>query len=251
MGGCSPSFLIGILSLFVLYTGLGNGLNKGPHPAPPFAAKNPEVDICMPCVSLLQRDLVNLIKIVSDVGVLVSCSDICGKLNSTVDIGVCTTLCDIAGYDVFWKIFTRADVDPILACELMGACLIPSHPAATFQDPIILPAFGVSGQSFGFLLKFEVINATGVGQLAYEVYSPLQNQKIIYEELFESYQPGLYSANFTLKTYANSSFPAGQYPVLFLICAGECGGKGPYSFMLDQAQSFFNLTTAPSSVSVK
>jgi len=247
MGGRDSLFLCSLLVVLIVAPLVGCisiPIHSPPFPSP--RTPKEDTDICLPCVNFLFGNMNDLIKILSTWGYL-SCSEVCSKLNNTTDASLCTTLCDLVGYDKFWKIFERADIDPILACQLIEACEVLSNPAALLDIPTITPMYGSSGQLFNFTIKFQVINATGVGQLAYAVYFPVENRRMNYEELFESYQPGVYSASLTLQTYANASFPAGLYPVLFTICAGECGGKGPFSLVLDSAQSSFNLTSAPHS----
>jgi len=204
---------------------------------------NDSADLCMSCVNLMNKDLQIIINIIAKVGVLVSCSDVCNPLNNSVDVDMCMTLCNLVGIDTFWKIFERSDVDPIFACQLMTACIIPRYPAAKFISATALPSNIPPGTTINLGFQFQVLNSTGAGQFAYVVYFPQGNTKIIYEQLFAGYDPGLYNLSFTFPTYANSSFPVGQYPVFSSICAGMCDGKSPYSIDLADTETSFILSS--------
>jgi len=203
---------------------------------------NDSSDVCMSCVNFLSRDLQIIIDIIAKVGVIVSCQDVCSPLNNSVDVDLCMSLCNIVGIDTFWKIFERADIDPIFACQLMTACIIPRYPAAKFLSVSAIPSNVPPGAMIDIGLQFQVYNATGAGQFAYVVYFPQGNTKFIYDQLFSGYSPGIYNLSFDFQTFANSSFPVGQYPVYSSICAGMCDGRSPYSQDLADTETSFILS---------
>jgi len=147
--------------------------------------------------------------------------------------------CSVIGYQAFWQLFERANLDPFWACQLLDACIVPSNPAASLDAILIDPPKGVAGAEFQFTLLFTVINDTGVGQLAYVVYFPTLTQKFVNTTFFEDYAVGPHEVVLSFQTYNNASFIPGNYPIIFSLCAGMCGGRSPNSQILAEGQSYF------------
>eukprot|EP01132_Coremiostelium_polycephalum_P003189 gene3189-3993_t len=186
--------------------------------------------------------LPDLIKIVSDYGIIASCSKICGYLNKTVETDLCEALCDLVGVGSFWKIFTLDDLNPIYACQLVTACQTPKYPAANFITTVISPNSGPAGSTFSITINFTVINATGTGQFAYEVYYVENQSKYIYSQTFEGYQPGNFAITMPFSTSSNTTFSPGVYPVQVFMCSSVCGTHTPYSSFLNSTYSQFSIT---------
>ncbi|EGG20752.1 countin-like protein [Cavenderia fasciculata] len=221
-----------------------NNINDNNNPIPNNGS-NVRTDICLPCVDFFNSYLPTIIKIVTDYGVIESCSKICGYLNSTVEADVCTGLCDLVGVNEFWKIFLLDDINPIYACQMVTACVTPKSPAANFDSVTMTPTVGVPGDTFTISLNFTVVNATGVGQFSYIVYYVATQSKYMYSLTFDSYPPGSYNQNFTFSTKNNATFPLGDYPVALMMCSAECGTHTPYSVPLNETQVVFTLETIP------
>jgi len=237
---------MGIVLLFICLFTLsfinGAKITVGPHAIPGGEPSPlPSDEICLPCIQFMQTKMSIMMKIISDVGVVEDCPTLCKYLNDSISVDTCNQLCSIDGIDTFWKTFERANIDPIWGCQLLDACKVTPYPAAEFLDIAIIPSNGPPGTLVKFQILFTAINATGVGQVAYVVYFPSGAQKYIYTQSFDDYPPGDYQINLSFQTDANSSFPVGQYPVVFSLCGGYCGGLSPSSKILAATESGFSL----------
>lgn len=196
----------------------------------------------MDCVTFMQNNLETLVAIISK-GVTDACDDICEKLNNTVEITVCEGLCDTVGIDQFWHMFLQEGINPIWACEMVNACSVGQFPAVTFTSATVSPANGPPGTTFELKVLFTVVNETGVGETAFVVYYPSNNNDhqlgFISQSVFPDYTPGDYSASLTFPT--NTSFLVGRYIVVFDVCSGGCG-ENPDPMPFAAEEYFFNIT---------
>eukprot|EP01133_Synstelium_polycarpum_P015963 gene15963-18977_t len=168
---------------------------------------------CTVCVDFFDSYLVDVIKIVTEYGVVESCSKICGMLNKTAETDICKGICDVVGVDKFWRIFTDDNINPMYACQLLKACEIVLNPAASFDTVTISPSTGYAGDTFLVEANFTVVNDTGVGQFAYVLYLMATASRYEYYQTFVGYPPGTYSVPFVIETTANATFPVGEYPL--------------------------------------
>jgi hypothetical protein len=193
----------------------------------------------------MNNELESLIAIVAKIGVTDTCDKICGLLNSTTDVPVCESLCDAIGVTKFWQMFTSAGLNSIWACEMVNACKAGQNPAVTFTLTGVTPDFGTPGTTFQFKMQFTVINETGVGEAAFVVYYPTNNDHqlgYIAQQVFSDYVPGNYEITWPFPT--NSTFYPGKYLVLFDLCSGACGlSPDPYPFASEEYT--FNITAEP------
>jgi hypothetical protein len=120
--------------------------------------------------------------------------------------------------------------------------MIPTNPAATLDAIVIDPPKGAAGVEFKFTLLFTVTNDTGVGQLAYVVYFPSLQHKIVNTTFFEDYPVGPHEVVLSFQTYDNASYTAGNYQIIFSLCAGMCSGRSPNSQTLAEGQSYFVIS---------
>jgi len=196
----------------------------------------------MDCIEFMQTNLQTLINIVTKIGVTDTCDKICNMLNSSVDIDACNVMCDAIGSARFWQLFVSVGINPIYACEMVNACVAGTFPSVSFADATVTPALGPTGTSFLFKVQFTVINETGVGESAFVVYYPNDDDHelgFISQQVFADYTPGKYEASLTFPT--NSSFVAGKYLVMFDLCSGACGQEpDPYPFASEEFS--FNIT---------
>lgn len=203
---------------------------------------NTKVDSCLSCVNFMENNLNSLIKIISGVGAYGSCNLLCGLLNETTIVDeTCVALCSLVGYQQFWQLFERANLDPFWACQLLTSCAVVSDPAADIGTVAIDPPQGRAGTLFQFTIPFTVINDTGVGEIAYVVYFASGLQKYVNTSIFEDYPAGNYKIQLSFQTYDNSTYSVGNYPLIFSICAGECGGRSPNSEILAEIESSFEI----------
>lgn len=217
--------------------------SPSPSPAPTAHASNTtEIEICLDCISFMQNNLNSLIQIVEKIGVTDTCDKICGMLNSTIDIDACNVMCTAIGSNNFWELFVKVDINPIYACELVNACVAGKDPVVKFTTYSITPPSGPPGTTFEFKMQFTVVNETGVGETAFVIYYPSENDYsvgFISQQIFPDYLPGDYQANLTFPT--NATFMAGKYLVIFDLCSGACGlDPDVYPFATEQIT--FNIT---------
>jgi len=203
-----------------------------------------KIELCMDCVEFMQTNLQDLINIVTKIGVTDACDKICNMLNSSTDITMCNDMCVAVGSEKFWQLFVSAGINPIYACEMVNACVAGTFPAVSFTSASITPATGPPGTSFNFKVQFTVINETGVGESAFVVYYPTEDDHelgFISQQVFADYTPGKYEATLTFPT--NSTFVVGKYLVMFDLCSGECGqDPDPYPFAEEELS--FNITAS-------
>lgn len=201
-----------------------------------------QMEVCLDCISFMQKNIATLIVIIEKVGVIDTCQKLCGMLNSTVDIDACTVMCDAIGVEAFWQLFVKVGINPIYACELVNACIPQKYPAVTFTSSIISPPSGPPGTTFEFKMQFTVVNETGVGETAFVVYFPTESGYdigFISQDIFPDYIPGDYQANVTFPT--NSTFLAGKYLIIFDLCSGACGQE-PEIYPFASEEIAFNIT---------
>jgi len=195
----------------------------------------------------MQNNLEKLVAIVAKVGVSVTCDKICGFLNASADIQLCTSLCDAIGIQEFWEMFEDAGINPIWACEIVDACKVGKNPAVSLTTAGVNPAYGPAGTTFDFTVQFTVINETGVGEAAFVVYFPggtnhlLGDIGYIIQQVFSDYLPGEYSISMPFPT--NSTYIAGKYLVVFYLCSGACG-QNPDPTPVASDEYAFNVTQA-------
>jgi hypothetical protein len=91
-----------------------------------------------------------LLNYIVNIGVVGSCSEICGfvqkKTNSKTIGTVCNILCDVVGIEEFVKIVKNADLDPIYYCELLKVCQVNDNGDAKIQSFSIVPSSGPQGR---------------------------------------------------------------------------------------------------------
>lgn len=190
----------------------------------------------------MESNLNTLVEIVEKIGVIDTCEKLCGMLNSSLDVKLCTDMCDAIGIQSFWQLFVKVDINPIYACELVNACVAGKSPAVTFTGSSITPPSGPPGTTFEFKMQFTVVNETGVGETAFVIYYPSASDYsigYISSTVFPDYEPGDYQANLTFPT--NSSFMAGKYLIIFDLCSGACG-MDPNMYPFATEEVTFNIT---------
>jgi len=185
------------------------------------------------------NNLNTMVKIVAGMGAIESCAAICNYLNDTEQAATCFGLCTLIGFEQFWHIFERANIDPIWACQLTTACPVVQSPAGKISSTVIHPASGPAGTTFNFTISFTVSNDTGVGELAYVVYFPSGQSKIVSATYFEDYQPGDYTVVLSFPT--NTTYPDGSYLVIIEFCAGVCYSSSPNAVLLSATESTLTM----------
>jgi len=109
------------------------------------------------------------------------------------------------------------------------------------QSLTISPVKGPAGTTFTTTFKFTVVNATGTGEIYFEV-DPPAGLPLVGGEVNAGLAPNDYTIQFTMDSTPNESEPflPGLYNVTAAVCNGECGSSHPYSAVLGVATG--NLT---------
>jgi len=201
------------------------------------------LDFCPTCVTFMGEALDELINIVTNIGVIVSCSDLCSYLEDSIEETICEALCDGVGLTVFVNLIKDMEKypDPIYMCTALDVCSYNQHARGTVQSLMVMPPSAPLGHSFEFVGVYEVTNATGVGQINFSIKSPSQSQVVLSSVLVDDLNIGTYLANTTLTTSDFALYVTGTYVVTFEFCEGTCGSIWPNIVFGQQSQSFIIL----------
>jgi len=216
-------------------------LHRRPQSVTVIQSSRDDVEGCSSCLDFMVNGLSVMIKAVNGIGPLDNCSTLCAMLNNATHTAECASLCTTVGYDPYWHVFERSNLDPIWACQLLTACAVASSPSAAFTKTAITPPQGVAGDTFAISLAFNVANDTGVGMLLYVVYFPSGLQKSVNKNYFVNYGQGDHLVNFQFQTVKNDTFTEGKYPIFFALCSGECNSYNPNSITLSEKDGSLQL----------
>lgn len=195
-----------------------------------------------------------MLNYILNIGVVGGCADLCGHaLKNKLERTACNVVCDVVGIDAFVKAIKAADLDPIYLCELIKSCPPGSDDAAVKVTGIVVTpaAGGPSGTKFTFELDFNVINATGTGEIGVAIKGPT-TAEVSQGFVNTGFPAGPEAARVSVDTTSNPdpSDPSqppviwnpGQYTVNFEVCQGECGSKHPHAKFLGKISHNFTIT---------
>ncbi|GAM24803.1 hypothetical protein SAMD00019534_079780, partial [Acytostelium subglobosum LB1] len=201
------------------------------------------MDMCPTCVDFMGDSLDLLINIILNTYILGTCGDLCGKLPKEDEKITCDLLCGYVGIDVFIRIITDEDPDPVYMCEEMKVCPIRDGGNATISSLVVDPVNGTIGTDFNILCTFEVTSQLGTGQLMINVIDPT-GFGFGGGDLLVGTQPGTYNAKFSFRAEPSEQEPfyPGEYIVQAAVCEGSCGSPHPHSRIYDLLNTTFTLT---------
>ena len=199
---------------------------------------------CPDCVESMSESLNELINIILNVGVLGSCSDLCGLLQNQAEAEICNLVCDIVGVEAFVDLLQDADPDPIWLCEELTVCPINDNAAAQITAASVSPSSGPTGTTFNINVQYTVTNQIGTGELALLV-TPPDAMPFGDGALLVAVPPGQYGGSFQLQAQPSEQepFDAGQYLVTLALCEGSCGSTHSHSFLLSAMNTTFTITS--------
>eukprot|EP00467_Chlorarachnion_reptans_P009347 CAMPEP_0114514676 /NCGR_PEP_ID=MMETSP0109-20121206/16289_1 /TAXON_ID=29199 /ORGANISM="Chlorarachnion reptans, Strain CCCM449" /LENGTH=245 /DNA_ID=CAMNT_0001694749 /DNA_START=51 /DNA_END=788 /DNA_ORIENTATION=- len=206
-----------------------------------------ELSLCKPCLQISEQGLNLLLNEILNVGVIGGCSKLCSVLKTKAGSTVCDIACAVIGIKEFVKILSHTDLDVFYFCETVKMCPKGKDDAAGKILSIAAePPKGPAGTKFQLQLTFNVVNATGVGEIHVAVEGPHSDGAA---QGFPNtgFKPGTYQTTLTLDTtpqpQANPpvSWDDGEYDVKFDVCQGECYSKHPHSIVLDSKHGNFTI----------
>jgi hypothetical protein len=209
-------------------------------------AIRPDAEIsCDVCVQFMDQAVNQLLQIILQIGIGGGCAEICGALPNQYEAIVCDLICEYVGVEEFSNLIQDADPDPIWICMAIDLCPAPMNAAAKITAMTITPTVGKINQPMEFTVTFNVINQTGMTDLALLILSP-KNDGFPIESDWESYSqaPGSYGTKvkFTPQPNQYDPFPAGVYTAIWFVCEGPCGCTHSLCYTMDKQQTTFKLT---------
>jgi hypothetical protein len=200
--------------------------------------KNVGEDVCMPCLEFANDALQDLANFIGNNGIPTACGDLCSIIPNQFFAGACDSLCTAVGIDVFVAALQKVDLDPFYFCEEIDVCKVgPANAAAKPVKCYANPAKAATGATISLILDFMVYNATGVGEIQFELFvgSNVQQDNIP----VEGFPVGAHGIELNLNT---KGAPAGEYQFLMGICQGQCHSHHLTSKYFGNLTSSFTLT---------
>lgn len=197
----------------------------------------------------MSQTLSTLLQIISQVGVIGSCSKLCSYL-SKYGQGVvtgCNLLCDIVGITVFVKLVKAADLNPIWLCQQIKLCPVndcPLKECAKIHEINVIPIEGKKGTIFTGQTVFEIFNQTSPGLLSFKVVSK-QGRSIGGSQFVpDGFKQGVYSVSVEIDSKGNDDFPflPGPYQFVLQVCEGMCSSRHSHNRELTKGMAPFNVT---------
>merc|ERR1712093_942989 len=175
----------------------------------------PEADLCPICLQLMNEALDQLVNIILNVGIT-----------------------------EFVKILQEVDPDAVYICQVLGG-ICPIHDNAKVDDVklIVAPSSGQQGSTFTMHFSFNVVNATGAGEVALGIQPP-NGEGFGDGQLVPGFPVGPIAISFQLqaKPSEQEPFSPGTYQVEAAVCNGECGATHPHTATLGTASASFVIT---------
>jgi len=209
---------------------------------PAHKAQAPTLDLCPTCVSFMGQAIDELLNIILNVGVIGSCSELCGYLPNEIEATVCNLLCDYIGITGFIDLIDDADPDPIWICEEIGVCAVNNNAAANITAYSVDPQHGHRGSTFNFNVVYQVTNTIGTGEVALEIVDPT-GQGLGDGQLIDNQPPGTYTVQLQMQAQPseNEAFPNGVYATEVAVCEGSCGSSHSGTHTLTVAYANFTI----------
>jgi len=203
-----------------------------------------EEKTCPLCVTWLDQAYGELIQAIAQLGVLDTCGDLCGLLNSHLEGTICDLLCDYVGIEEFIKIVDNSDFDAIYDCQELHVCAINDNAAANITHCGVVPLKGYRGSTFDISSVISVTSETGAGMIELVVQPPSsQGFPFGDAEIFGELPVGDYNVGFQLQATPNEmeNFGPGKYQVQVAVCNGECGSDKPHTKTLSLCSTSFEI----------
>jgi len=202
-----------------------------------------KVDFCNLCVSVMGEIINELLNIILNIGVIGSCEELCNYLPDKIEKAGCDLICDYVGIEVFVKLVTDADPDPIWICEEGGICPHNDNGSAISNGVWVQPTSGPAGTNFDITFNYTVTSYTSSGGPNVVVVPPA-GLPLGGGEFNEGQPDGTYLATFKLDTTPSEQepFTPGPYQDEAALCAGDCSGRHHWSGVYCNATTMFTIT---------
>jgi len=235
---CAVIFLV-----LLVWSPLCFGLKQVPAKKDKTKLPNDPTVWCSTCISFMVQAINQLLNIIANIGVLGSCAELCGYLPNKLEQAVCNVLCDVVGIEGFIDLVEIADPDPVWLCMELDMCTSRDSARAKILSVGVVPKSAPQGTTFNLIVKYQVLNLTGTGEVGFDVIDP---SGFIFGDgiLIENQTPGPYGYQMQLDTDPTEDEPffPGRYNVTIAVCEGTCGSSHSHSFIMDTKDTFFTIT---------
>jgi len=218
---------------------------------------NVGINLCPTCVGFSEEAFDTLLNITLNMGVVGSCSVLCGaleqKTNNRALGAVCNILCDTVGINEFVKIVAMEDPDPILFCEVFfKVCPINDNGDAQILELAVDPTSGAQGlRTISFQLNST--NGVGTGQIVLSVQTvdryPVKEAHFMEAHDASAFpSPQVFKINATPDPTCDPSkgpceqWTPGDYVAKVVVCNGMCGSHHSHSQQYDTQNVTFTIT---------
>jgi len=241
MNAKSLAFLCGLL--FVCPFVLGGLLTKTTIRMSEKAKSGDKISFCVVCVEIMGEIINELLNIILNIGVIGTCTELCGYLPNKYEIDACDLICSYVGIEEFIRLIEYEDPDPIFFCEEAKICPVTTNGTAYTNDVFVMPASGPAGTKFQIGFNYTVTSYTSSGGPNVVVIPPA-GLPLGGSEFNEGQAPGTYIVTFSLDTSPseNEPFAPGDYLVEEALCAGDCSGRHKWSGVYCNGTTGFTIT---------
>eukprot|EP01116_Phalansterium_solitarium_P011106 TRINITY_DN26713_c0_g1_i1.p1 TRINITY_DN26713_c0_g1~~TRINITY_DN26713_c0_g1_i1.p1 ORF type:complete len:252 (-),score=61.62 TRINITY_DN26713_c0_g1_i1:180-935(-) len=203
---------------------------------------------CSTCVNFLDDTLNTLLNLIVDGGIIGSCEQLCTRLQSTWEQGVCILLCSGVGIEAFIAYLDGHDNDPVYLCTDFLACprnhCNSTTNCITITDASVSPSTGPVRTTFKINTKILVHQQTGTGVTNVIVTppgNPNNTNPFGSTLLNEGYAPGTYTVTVDIPTDDfDWQYQPGVYQVEINVCGSDCQDK--YGVVFDTGNTNFTMT---------
>jgi len=226
-------------------------------------ARNPDIDLCEPCVEFAGEALQELLNLILNKAVVGSCGKLCSALvNATHNpkLGTpCTILCDLVGIKAFVNWIQKADLSPYYDCEELGVCKTNDYGDATITSWLATPSELAAGPPVTLSFTYDSKNGTSTGEIRIGVKT-VDHQDLSFNSIYiaDSTTGGSFKGSGQIQSTTPASpscdptqgtcemWLPGVYTASIMICAGECGDtKHAHAKMYDAKNTTFTITNGP------
>jgi len=200
------------------------------------------INVAIYIINVVANDILNG-------GIINTCEDLCGAINSSVISTICELGCDAVGIDVFVKLLSRVDIDPILYCQYVHECLVSDCPdnatgsCVNFTTVTATPTDGYEDTHFKVDVGMNVTQLVGAGmlQVAFFAEGSQPTNMDAEDELVSSYPPGFYTFSIGFEPEQMDMQP-GNWTIQITACEGQCGSTHEHSLLLTTIETSFSVS---------